>query len=155
MKAEKMEIEEQFIRQAIALAQQARERGNHPFGALLVVDDRVVLTAENTVNSEKNPTCHAETNLVQKAIRELKQNQMARATLYTSCEPCPMCASAIYWTGIRKVVYALANEELAKIAGDVLGVSCREIFARASEKVEIAGPFLLEEACKVHEGFWG
>jgi tRNA(Arg) A34 adenosine deaminase TadA len=149
-----MKIDEHFIRQAIALAQQAREHGNHPFGALLVVDDRVALTAENTVNSEKNPTCHAETNLVQKAIRELKPSRISTATLYTSCEPCPMCAGAIYWAGIRKVVYALANEELAKIAGDVLGVPCREIFARASEKVEVAGPFLREEARKVHEGFW-
>ena len=150
-----MKIEEQFIRQAIELSQQAHERGNHPFGALLVVDDRVVLTAENTVNCEKNPTCHAETNLVQKAIHELKQSQISTATLYTSCEPCPMCAGAIYWAGIRKVVYALANEALAKIAGDVLSISCREIFARASEKVEVAGPFLLEEARKVHQGFWG
>jgi tRNA(Arg) A34 adenosine deaminase TadA len=149
-----MKIDEHFIRQAIALAQQARQRGNHPFGALLAIDDRVVLTAENTVNSEGNPTCHAETNLVHKAIRELKPSGISTATLYTSCEPCPMCAGAIYWAGIRKVVYALANDELAKIAGDALGVSCREIFARASEKVEVAGPFLFEEARKVHEGFW-
>jgi tRNA(Arg) A34 adenosine deaminase TadA len=145
---------EQFVRQAIELARQARAHGNHPFGALLVVDDRVVLTAENTVNSEKNPTHHAETNLVQKAIRELNQEDIARATLYTSCEPCAMCTGSIYWAGLRKVVYALAIEDFAKMAGDDFLISCRELFARARQKVEIAGPLLTDQALKVHEDFW-
>src|SRR5215212_1670135 len=100
-----METRERFIRQAIELAREARTHGNHPFGALLVVDERVVLTAENAVNSERNPTAHAETNLVQKAIREVAPDQIARATLYTSCEPCAMCTGAIYWAGVRSVVY--------------------------------------------------
>ncbi len=85
-----MEVNEQFIRQAIQLAEQARQCGNDPFGALLAVDGQVVLTAENTVNSEGNPTRHAEINLVQKAIREMTKEQIAKATLYASCEPCAM-----------------------------------------------------------------
>ena len=149
-----MEVNEQFIRQAIQLAEQARQRGNDPFGALLVIDGQVVLTAENTVNSERNPTCHAEINLIQKAFREITKGQIARATLYASCEPCAMCAGAIYWAGIRKIVYALPTEELAKIAGGSLTISCREIFARAQDRVQVAGPFLVEEARRVHEGYW-
>src|SRR5215467_13134478 len=100
-----MKVEESFVRQAIELARQAREHGNHPFGSLLVIDDKVVLTAENTINTERNPTCHAETNLVQKAIRELTPEQLSQAALYTSTEPCAMCAGTIYWAGIRKLVY--------------------------------------------------
>lgn len=149
-----MEVNEQFIRQAIQLAKQARQRGNDPFGALLAIDGQVVLTAENTVNSEKNPTCHAETNLVQRAIRGLTQEQIAEATLYASCEPCAMCTGTLYWAGIRKVVYALSTEGLAKIAGGNLVISCREILARAQDRIDVAGPFLVEEAIKVHEGFW-
>lgn len=149
-----MKVEERFVRQSIDLARQARGRGNHPFGALLVIDDDVVLTAENTVNTEGNPTGHAETNLVQKAIRELSEAARTRATLYTSTEPCAMCTGAIYWAGIRKIVYALASEELAKLAGARLSISCREIFNSAVDEVEIAGPCLTSEALKVHEGFW-
>lgn len=149
-----MEINEGFVRQAIELARRARERGNRPFGALVVVDKQVVLTAENTVNSEANPTCHAETNLVQKAIRDLSGEQRSRATLYTSCEPCPMCAGAIYWAGIRSVVYALPVEKLRNLSGRGFSTSCRELFASAGEKVEVGGPVLMEEALKVHQGYW-
>ena len=149
-----MKAEEDFIRQAIGLARQARGNGNHPFGALLVIDNQVVLTAENTINSDKNPTCHAETNLVQKAIRELTPEQLAKAALYTSTEPCAMCTGTIYWAGIRKLVYGLANEELAKLAGERLPVSCREILDRACDKMEIVGPLLTDEALAVHLGFW-
>lgn len=149
-----MKVEERFIRQAIAVAVQARERGNPPFGALLALGEDVLLTAENTANTDANPTCHAETNLVQKAIRALTREQIAEATLYTSTEPCAMCTGAIYWAGIRKVVYALPSEELAKLGRSSFIISCREIFARAREKVEVAGPFLVDEALKVHENFW-
>jgi tRNA(Arg) A34 adenosine deaminase TadA len=149
-----MRIEERFLRQAIELAKLARERGNHPFGALLSIDDRIVLTAENSVNTEQNPTAHAETNLIRQAIRELEPAEIARATLYTSCEPCAMCAGAIYWAGVRRVVYALSSEELAKLAGGDFLVPCRELFGRASQSVEVAGPLLGEEAVKVHEGHW-
>jgi tRNA(Arg) A34 adenosine deaminase TadA len=149
-----MKVEERFIRQAIELARAARAQGNHPFGALLEIDDEVVLTAENTVNTEQNPTGHAETNLVQKAIRELSEDERRRATLYTSTEPCAMCTGAIYWAGIRQVVYALSSEQLAKLAGEHLRISSRIIFASAVDEVEVAGPFLTSEALAVHEGFW-
>lgn len=146
-----MKVEERFIRQAIALAAQAKGQGNPPFGALLALGEDVLVTAENTANTEANPTCHAETNLVQKAIRELKREQLAAATLYTSAEPCAMCTGAIYWAGIRKIAYALPSEELAKLGRGSFAITCRELFARAREKVEVAGPFCVGEALKVHE----
>jgi tRNA(Arg) A34 adenosine deaminase TadA len=149
-----MKIEEQFLLKAIELSASARAHGNHPFGALLVIDDRVMLKAENTVNTERNPTAHAETNLIQLAVRELAPEDVARSVLYTSCEPCAMCAGAIYWAGVRRVVYALSSEELARLAGGDFLVPCRELFRRASQQVEVAGPLLTEEALKVHEGYW-
>src|SRR5690349_10737757 len=84
-------LDELFLRQAIELARQAREAGNHPFGALLVVDGTVVLQAQNTVATDRDPTAHAETNLVAQAIRRLGPDQIRRSILYTSCEPCAMC----------------------------------------------------------------
>jgi tRNA(Arg) A34 adenosine deaminase TadA len=145
---------ETFVRRAIALASQARDEGNHPFGALLVLDGQVVLTARNSVNTDHDPTGHAETNLVDRAIAELSSNQIRHAILYTSCEPCAMCVGKMYWAGIRSVVYALSAAELALLAGPDFLVPCRELFARASEAVSVVGPMLLEEARVVHVGFW-
>jgi len=146
--------DEGLARQAIALAREARAAGNHPFGALLVLDGVVVLTALNTVHTGSDPTAHAETNLVAEAIRALTPPQIARSVLYTSCEPCAMCVGAIYWAGIRSVVYALPTEELARLAGGSFLVPCRDLFARAKDAVSVSGPILVDEARLVHEGYW-
>ena len=107
------DIDECFAKDAIDLARQARAAGNHPFGALLVLDGNVVLTALNTVGTDHDPTAHAESNLVAEAIRHLAPDQIRRSVLYTNCEPCAMCVGKMYWAGIRSLVYALPAEELA------------------------------------------
>jgi tRNA(Arg) A34 adenosine deaminase TadA len=149
-----MDIHEDFARQAIELARQARLAGNHPFGALLVVDGEVTVTAQNTVSTDRDPTAHAETNLITKAIRVLSPDQIRRSVLYTSCEPCAMCVGKMYWAGIRSIAYALSCEELATLAGRDFLIPCAELFARAVEEVTITGPLLLNEAREVHLGFW-
>ena len=143
-----------FLRQAIGLSREARDAGNHPFGSLLVVDGAVVLTARNTVHTDRDPTAHAETNLVAAAVHRLSPEQIARSVLYTSCEPCAMCVGKMYWAGIRSVVYALPAGELAVLAGGSFLVPCRDLFARATDRVTVTGPLLVDEARAVHEGFW-
>ncbi len=145
---------EQFARQAIELARQARAAGNHPFGSLLTVDGEVVLTAQNTVFTDRDPTAHAETNLVAAAIRQLTPEQIRRSVLYTSCEPCAMCTGKMYWAGIRSLVYALSSAELAFFTGPSFLIPCRELFDRAADRVSIVGSLLLEEARDVHRGYW-
>lgn len=147
-------VHEPFIRAAIDLAAEARRQGNHPFGALLVLDGEVVLTATNTVKTDQDPTAHAETNLVACAIRQLSPDQIRRTVLYTSCEPCAMCVGKMYWAGIRSVVYALSSEDLAVMAGPDFLVPCRELFQRATEAVSVVGPMLTDQARAVHAGFW-
>ena len=149
-----MDVHEPFARQAIELSRQARLAGNHPFGALLALDGKVVLTAQNTVTTDRDPTAHAETNLVTKAIRSLSSDQIRRSVLYTSCEPCAMCVGKMYWAGIRSIAYALPAEELAALAGRDFLIPCTELFARAAEHVTITGPLMLSEAREVHLGFW-
>lgn len=149
-----MDFQEDFLRHAIELARQARESGNHPFGAVLVLDGKIVLRAQNTVNTDRDPTAHAETNLMTKAIKNLSPGEIRRSTLYSSCEPCAMCTGKIYWAGIRSVVYALGSEELATLAGRDFLIPCTQLFSRASEKVYIKGPLLQNEARAVHLGFW-
>lgn len=147
-------VDESLVRQTIELARMARVAGNSPFGALLVLDGEVVLTAMNTVATDRDPTAHAETNLVSAAIGTLSPEQIGRSVLYTSCEPCVMCAGTIYWAGIRSVVFALPALELAGMAGANLPIPCREIYARAKEPVHVVGPLLVAEARAVHIGFW-
>ena len=149
-----MSTQEHLARQAIDLARQARLAGNHPFGALFSIDDEVVLTAHNTVTTDRDPTAHAESNLVARAIQQLSPEQIRRGVLYTSCEPCAMCVGKMYWAGVRAVAYALPASELARLAGGDFLVPCRELFSRAAEPVTIAGPLLVDEAREVHLGFW-
>jgi tRNA(Arg) A34 adenosine deaminase TadA len=148
------DIDERFVRESIDLARRARAAGNHPFGALLVLDGAVVLTAQNTVATDRDPTAHAETNLVAAAVRQMSPDEIRRSVLYTSCEPCAMCAGKMYWAGIRSVVFALSSDELAVLAGGDFLVPCRDLFARASEPVRVVGPLLIDEARDVHAGYW-
>jgi tRNA(Arg) A34 adenosine deaminase TadA len=148
----------ELLRTAISLAASAREHGNQPFGALLADENgQILLEAENTINTASDATGHAETNLVRMASQKFSPEVLAKSTLYTSTEPCPMCSGAIFWSGIGRVVYALSEDGLYAMTGDSpesLKLSCREVFARGGHPVEVSGPLLEDEAAKVHAGFW-
>jgi tRNA(Arg) A34 adenosine deaminase TadA len=154
------ETELGYLRQAIALARSAREHGNHPFGALLVdAHGRVLAEAENTVITESDCTGHAETNLVRLASARFDRETLAGSTLYTSTEPCAMCAGAIHWSGVGRVVFGLSEENLYELTGvdpsnETLRLPCREVFARSRRPIEVIGPLLQEQSEAVHHGFW-
>jgi tRNA(Arg) A34 adenosine deaminase TadA len=148
-----------FIRIEIDIAQNARDNGNHPFGALLVdPEGNILLEAENTVVIERDCTGHAETNLMRKASQKYRREFLASCTLYTSTEPCPMCSGAIFWGNVRQVVYGLSEETFYEMVGngseEVLYLPCREVFGKGHKQIKVIGPVLEEEAQKVHENFW-
>jgi tRNA(Arg) A34 adenosine deaminase TadA len=96
---------------------------------------------------------------VRAASRHNSLEALAGATLYSSAEPCAMCAGAIYWSGIGRVVYALSETRLLGLTGDhpenlTLRLPCREVFARGQRAVEVIGPLLEDEAAAAHAGFW-
>jgi len=150
----------QHLRTAIRVAQNARNHGNHPFGAILVDEDnQILLEAENTVVTDNDCTGHAETNLMRLATKHFSPDKLMKCILYTSTEPCAMCAGAIYWGNVGRVVYALSEVGLYEIVGpspDQLVLPCREVFDHSQRKVEVEGPALEvdEEARAVHAGFW-
>jgi tRNA(Arg) A34 adenosine deaminase TadA len=148
------DFDERFVRQAIELARSARQAGNHPFGALLALNGTVLLTAQNTIATDRDPTAHAESNLVDEAIRRLTPDQIRHSVLYSSCEPCAMCVGKMYWAGIRSLVYALPAEQLAALAARDFVIPCRELLSRSRQTVHIVGPVLIDEARAVHLGFW-
>ena len=149
-----------LVRRTFELAWSARQSGNHPFGALLAAaDGTILLEAENSVGTTGDCTGHAETNLMRSASQQFPRKTLAAATLYSSAEPCAMCAGAIYWGGVGQVVYGLSERELLRLTGanaenPTLDLPCREVFARGQRPLSVIGPFLEEEARAVHAGFW-
>jgi tRNA(Arg) A34 adenosine deaminase TadA len=150
-----------FLRRTIELASQARQEGRHPFAALVV--DKGGNVISEAVNDSRppsgDPTRHAEIVAASAAARAASRDELAEATLYTSAEPCCMCAGAIYWCNIGRVVYALSEKRLLDLTGShpenpTFSLPCREIFARGQRPTEVVGPALEDEAAKAHEGFW-
>jgi tRNA(Arg) A34 adenosine deaminase TadA len=159
LKRKRKPWDEDRIRKAIEIASNARENGNHPFGALLTDQKgQILLKAENTVITERDCTGHAETNLMRMACKNYDHDYLANCIVYTSTEPCPMCVGAIFWANVRRVVYGLSEKKLYEIIGDsseeALEYSSKEIFGRGNKKIEVIGPLLETEALKVHENFW-
>lgn len=155
---------EKYILEAIKLSQQAEQHCNHPFGALLVLPPaegeaednyKIILKGENRVYTDSDSTQHAETRLVSDANKSdhITDDMMSRATLYTSAEPCAMCCGAIFWSGIRSVVYAAPHDSFGASS---FPVPCREVFkfATLGQAVTVVGPVLASESMPVVGGYF-
>src|SRR6516165_6840157 len=112
-------MNKRFMREAIRLSIQMMRRGKGgPFGAVVVKNDEVVGRGCNRVTSTNDPTAHAEIVAIRDACKRLKTFHLDDCDIYTSCEPCPMCLSAVYWARIRKLFYGNTRQDAAKIAFD-------------------------------------
>jgi tRNA(Arg) A34 adenosine deaminase TadA len=152
--------DEHFLRRSFELARRAVAHGNHPFGATLVDrNSRVLIEAENGYMPSHDGTAHAERLLATQACTTIAPDVLRDATLYASAEPCAMCAGAIYWAGIGRLVYGLSEHRLRELTGNhpenpTLDLPCREVFASGQRKTDVIGPLLEDEAATVHEGVW-
>ena len=145
-----------YIREAIELAREAVSNENTPFGSLLVVGDTVVKRSRNTTVTENDITAHPELKLARWAARELDADELADCTMYTSTEPCEMCATAIYYAGLNRVVYSVSGESLSNVRGEAKsGISCEELIERKGGSTDVDGPLLETEGLRVHEEFYG
>ena len=143
------------LRRTFWLAAGAVERGQRPFGAVVVAaDGTTIAEAWNTVLATGDVTAHAETNAVRQATTVATPDVLAEATIYSSAEPCAMCAGAIFWSGIGRVVYGLPDDEMRRIIpGDdpVLTVPSRAVLTTGhARSVTVIGPALVDEARQVH-----
>ncbi|MDE1169041.1 MAG: nucleoside deaminase [Pseudomonas sp.] len=150
-----------LLRQSIALSQASRERGRHPFAALVADREGTVIASagNNSMPPQGDPTQHAELVAVAQAAKLLSPAKLAECTLYSSAEPCCMCAGAVYWTGVGRVVYALSEHALLGLTGShpenpTFALPCREVFAHGQRTIAVHGPLLEAQAAQVHEGFW-
>ena len=107
-----------FMRRAIALATESVRNGGGPFGAVIVKGGKIIAEAANSVTIDSDPTAHAEVNAIRKACRELGSFDLSGCTVYTSCEPCPMCLGAIYWAHLDAISYGNNREDAAEVGFD-------------------------------------
>jgi len=142
------------IQRCYELADEAMARGNHPFGALLVVHGQVIATAGNEAVTSGDATRHAEMVLLATALAKLSPETRLHTVLYSSTEPCIMCSGAIYWSGIATVVYGCSAAALARAAGGDFLVPCREVFARGERRLTVTGPVLEAEGLAKHLAYW-
>ena len=154
------EIDAYFLRRSFDVARRALTHGNHPFGAILVDHNRnVLIESENGYMPSHDGTAHAERLLATQACTMLSPDILRTATLYSSAEPCAMCAGAIYWAGIGRLVYGLSEHRLRGVTGNhpenpTLDLPCREVFGSGQRSTEVVGPLLEDEAEAVHAGVW-
>lgn len=146
------------LRHANRVAAAARSRGQHPFGAILVgPDGDSVLMEQGNISSVD----HAESTLARRASAHYEASMLWRCTLYTTVEPCVMCAGTQYWAHIGTLVFALTERELLSMTGNhaenpTMDLPCREVFRHGQKPVRVFGPFpeLAGEVSAVHAGFW-
>jgi guanine deaminase len=128
-----MEPDKKFLHQAIEIAINGIAKGGGPFGAVITKNGEKIAESFNKVVLANDPTAHAEINAIRDAAFLLKSHDLSECTLYSSCEPCPMCLGAIYWAGIKKVVYACDRND-AESAGFGDKLIYKEILLDPSER---------------------
>lgn len=107
------EADKRFMQEAIRLATESVERGGGPFGAVIVKGGEIVAAGANRVTLDIDPTAHAEVCTIRLACKKLNTFDLSGCTIYTSCEPCPMCLSAIYWAHLERIFYAGTRKDAA------------------------------------------
>lgn len=142
----------QFLRRAINLARAARSKGNAPFGAVLANERGDVLgEGENTEITHQDPTGHAESNILKNIHQRHSRKSLQACTMFASGEPCVMCAAAMVWSGVGRVVFAVASPNFPAKMGDLpprpasIKMDCRHVFAVSQPRIEVIGPVLEEE----------
>lgn len=149
------------LKETIRLSHESRAQGNHPFGALLTdPDGKIVITGGNSHSADFG-LGHAELNVAREAAIRYSPAVLERSTLYTSVEPCCMCAGGAYWAGIGTLVFGLMEKRLAELTGNnpenlTMDLPCQVVFAAGQRKITVRGPFaeLEDEIVAAHKGFW-
>ncbi len=142
-------FDQRLIGLTYELAEVATREGNPPFSAILVHGDSIVLQVTNTGRTTGDVTRHAETGLISDASRRFGREYLSECCLYASSEPCVMCAGAIRWASIPRVVYGTPQN----LHGRFQEIPCREVLARIAPEVEVIGPVLQAEGAKLRSGF--
>lgn len=133
---------EEFMKMAIAEA----KLGDAPYGAVIVKDNEVAIKAHNTVRRDNDPSAHAEVNAIRKLTAQLQTPSLEGYILYTSCEPCPMCATACIWAGISEIIFGASIQDLIQSGVNQIDLPCEDIIAKGFRKIKLTKGILKSES---------
>lgn len=143
-----MELTEELtvaMRRALAVARLGIAAGQTPFGAVIVRDGQVLVEAHNTVWRDTDPTAHAEINVIRLAARAVQSIDLTGAVMLSTCEPCPMCLSAIHWAKIDRVIYGATIDDAASAGFHELRLGARTLATLGRSPLVVEGPALADE----------
>jgi len=144
---------EPHVRRAIELAREAGERGDGPYGTVLVRDGETVMEERNRENSDDDIALHPELTLARRAASGMTPGERAETVMYTSTEPCSMCATGVAFAGLGGVVYSTSGERAAELNGGAPGIPSAEVFERWDREIPVHGPVLPEAGADVHREY--
>jgi tRNA(Arg) A34 adenosine deaminase TadA len=148
-----MSLDEELLRRAIELARAARDSGEDPFGAVLALGGRIVHEGGDQTITHADPTAHAELTVVSECCRKLGTVSLAGYTLYSSTEPCAMCAGAIHWAQIARVIFSVPQSALQTLTGGRPKMGAEAIINAARSGAFVQGGLCLAEGMRVFDGF--
>jgi tRNA(Arg) A34 adenosine deaminase TadA len=147
------DADEYFLRRALALAHYARQQQMDPFGAVLVIERKIVHEAYDRSVVSSDPTWHAELSVISEYCRTHQHFSLQGFTLYSSTEPCLMCTGAIHWSRISRVVFSVSQQMLQVQSEGRPKPSCDSLLNGERQRVEVIGPMLAEEGLAVFAGY--
>ncbi|MBN4007007.1 nucleoside deaminase [Nostoc sp. LPT] len=136
---------ESFMRLALAEAKE----GDAPYGAVIVKDNEVVAVAHNTVRRDNDPSAHAEINAIRSLTAKLKNPSLEGYSIYTTGEPCPMCATACVWSGLSEIVYGASIQDLINVNQSQINISCEQVIDKSFRKIKLTKDVLKNECLEL------
>ena len=136
---------ESFMRLALAEA----KKGDAPYGAVIVKDNEVVAVAHNTIRRDNDPSAHAEINAIRSLTAKLKSLSLEGYSIYTTGEPCPMCATACVWSGLSEIVYGASIQDLISVNQSQISISCEEVIDKSFRKIKVTKGVLKNECLEL------
>lgn len=131
------------------LAIEEAKKGDAPYGAVIVKDNQVVAAAYNTVRQDCDPSAHAEINVIRRLTNQLKNPSLDGYSIYTTGEPCPMCATACVWTGISEIIYGASIADLISRQQKQINISCEEVIDKSFRKIKVTKGILRNECLEL------
>ncbi|MGH7236522.1 MAG: nucleoside deaminase [Nitrospiraceae bacterium] len=142
-----------FMRLAIQAAWQGLEKGEMPFGASIVRRGQVITVAHNSAKANLDTTSHAEVQAIREASRQVNTLELTGATLYATCEPCPMCFTACLWAKLERIVYACGIEDAAQFGIRQIPIPSAQMKQLGRSNVKLVGGVLREDSLKLFEAW--
>lgn len=138
---------EQFMREALIEA----KKGNLPYGAVIVKDDEVAIRGYNTTQTDNDVSAHAEINALRAFTKQYgySLDTLSGYTLYTTCEPCPMCAAACVWAGVSTIVFGASIQQLMELGNKQIDLSCQSVTEKGFSNIEVIGEILADECLEL------